>query len=78
MRFDRIMSGNALRKPRKSLAFCTAKVTGCPADGMLATDGLPSIAGARHWQQDPNYQTNPNSGQHGGVVPRREAAEWRF
>jgi hypothetical protein len=70
MRFDRIMSGTRSASRDCPWRFCTAKVTGCRADGMPATDGLPSIAGARHWQQDPNYRTNPNSGRHGGFVPK--------
>ena len=49
-------------------------VTGCPADGVPATDGLPSIAEgqmprARHWQLNPNFRTNASGGPHGRIVP---------
>jgi len=49
-------------------------VTGCRADGVSGTGGLPSIAegqcpAAVARQLDPNFRTNPSGSWDGGVVP---------
>ncbi len=32
---------------------------------------------ARHWQQDPNFRTNPSGSSHGRNVPIAEVELWR-